>query len=250
MAKAAGFHGIEPRLSADGEIHLETPRDELKRLRDYAEQTVAIHSLMGGVVVRETPLTTSDKDQVQRGAENIGKALKVAQALGATCLLVVPGAVTEQVRYDVAWEGTLEGLKLVAPVAADLKVVVGIENVWNKFLLSPLEMRTLLDEVNSPWVRCYFDVGNFLPWAFPQHWIEILGKRIAKVHVKDFRLNVGNINGFVTLFQGDVDWKAVRQALRTIGYADYLTAEIALNKQFPQKSLQDIATSLDVIISS
>ncbi len=250
MAKAAGFDGIEPSLSLDGPITTTTSDDDLKRLRDHAEKTVAIHGLMGGQAIRSTPLTTLDEDQIKRGAENIGDALRVVKALGGNSLLIVPGTVSESVRYDVAYEGTLEGLKQVAPVAEELQVAVAVENVWNKFLLSPLEMRNLIDEVNSPYVGCYFDVGNFMAWAIPQHWIEIVAHRIKKVHVKDFKLDAGNRSGFVTLLQGDVDWKAVRSSLRAVGYDSYLSAEIPLHSTFPEKSLLDISTSLDTIIAS
>ncbi len=250
MAKAAGFEGIEPSLTMDAEITTSTSEDDLKRLRDYAEQTVEIHGLMGGQPIRSAPLTTIDKDQIRQGADNIASALRVVKILGGTSLLVVPGTISEDVRYDIAYEGTLEGLKQVAPIAEELQIAVAVENVWNKFLLSPLEMRNLIDEVNSPYVGCYFDVGNFLGWAIPQHWIEIVAHRIKKVHVKDFKVDVGNRHGFVTLLQGDVDWKAVRASLRSIGYDDYLSAEIPLHDSFPEKSLLDISTSLDTIIAS
>lgn len=250
MAKAAGFDGIEPSLTFDGPTAIDASEDDLKRLRDHAEQTVEIHGLMGGQPIRSTPLTTVDKDELSKGVENIAKALRVVKALGGTSLLVVPGTVSVDVRYDIAYEGTLAGLKQLAPIAEDLQIYVAVENVWNKFLLSPLEMRNLLDEVNSPYVGCYFDVGNFLGWAIPQHWIEILAHRIKKVHVKDFKVQVGNMSGFVTLLQGDVDWKAVCRSLRAVGYDSFLSAEIPLHKEFPEKSLLDISTSLDTIIAS
>ena len=250
MAKAAGFEGIEPGLTLDGILTTDSSDDDLKRLRDHADKTVEIHGLMGGPAIRSAPLTTLDEAQLRQGVENIAKALRIVKALGGTSLLVVPGTVSVDVRYDIALEGTLAGLKQVAPIAEDLQIHVAVENVWNKFLLSPVEMRNLLDEVNSPYVGCYFDVGNFLGWAIPQHWIEILAHRIKKVHVKDFKVQVGNMDGFVTLLQGDVDWKAVSQSLRTVGYDSYLSAEIPLHPVFPEKSLLDISTSLDTIIAS
>lgn len=250
MAKAAGFHGIEPGFTLDGPITVDTSEDDLKRLRDHAEKTVTIHGMMGGQPIRSAPLTTIDEDGIKRGVDNIAKALRVVKILGGDSLLVVPGTVSEDVRYDIAYEGTLAGLKQVAPIAEDLQVAVAVENVWNKFLLSPLEMRNLIDDVNSPYVGCYFDVGNFLGWAIPQHWIEIVAHRIKKVHVKDFKVQVGNMDGFVTLLQGDVNWKAVCRSLRSIGYDSYLSAEIPLHGEFPEKSLLDISTSLDTIIAS
>jgi L-ribulose-5-phosphate 3-epimerase len=101
-----------------------------------------------------------------------------------------------------------------------------VENVWNKFLLSPLEMRRFIDEIDLPSVGVFFDVGNILLYGFPDQWIRILGKRIKRVHVKDFRTQVGTLHGFTGLLQGDVDWPAVIAALTDIGYDSYLTAEV------------------------
>jgi len=105
-------------------------------------------------------------------------------------------------------------------------VALCIENVWNKFLLSPLEMRDFIDSFNSEMVGAYFDVGNVLLTGYPEHWIRILESRIKRVHVKDFRRSVGTVDGFVDLLEGDVDFQAVKEALSDIGYDGYVTAEM------------------------
>jgi len=162
--------------------------------------------------------------------------------------LVVPGAVnvafepgSEIVEYDVAYERALSALKELAPVAEELKVSIGVENVWNKFLLSPMEMRDFIDAVGSPYVGSYFDVGNVLFCGYPEHWVKILGSRIKKVHFKDYRRNVGSLDGFVDLLAGDVDYKSVKAALDKIGYDNWVTAEmLPPYAQYPETIIYNI----------
>lgn len=136
------------------------------------------------------------------------------------------GTPPEVVAYDACWERSLAAAKRLAPIAEKHKVKIGMENVWNSFLLSPLEMKTFVDAVGSEYVGVYFDVGNVIPMGFPEHWIRILGKRICRIHIKDFRKSVGTISGFVDLLSGDVNWPEVMKALREIGYDGPLTAEM------------------------
>jgi hexulose-6-phosphate isomerase len=135
-------------------------------------------------------------------------------------------------------------------VAERYRVNIGIENVWNKFLLSPLEFRDFIDRIDSPYVGCYYDVANTLLTGYPDQWIRILGsERIKKVHVKDFRTKIGTLEGFVDLLAGDVDFKAVIAALKEIGYDDYLTAEmIPVYHQYSDQIIYNTAASLDRII--
>ncbi|GAG27908.1 unnamed protein product, partial [marine sediment metagenome] len=128
--------------------------------------------------------------------------------------------------YDVCYERATEAVKQILPAAEEAGVVIGIENVWNKFLLSPLEMRDFIDNFGSKMVVAYFDVGNILLTGYPDQWIRILGERIKRVHVKDFKTSVGTVEGFVDLLEGDVDFEAVKQALGEIGYDGYVTAEL------------------------
>ncbi|RKY67851.1 MAG: sugar phosphate isomerase/epimerase, partial [Candidatus Latescibacterota bacterium] len=137
----------------------------------------------------------------------------------------------------------------LAPVAEQLKVAVCVENVWNKFLLSPLEMRDFVDAVDSEYVGVYFDVGNVIPMGYPEHWIQILGKRIKRVHFKDFRRNVGTLDGFVDLLEGDVNWPEVMAALRRIGYNSYATAEmIPPYTHHPEALVCNTSRSMDYIL--
>jgi hexulose-6-phosphate isomerase len=128
-------------------------------------------------------------------------------------------------------------------------VIIGIENVWNKFLLSPLEFRDFIDSFNSKYVGSYFDVGNVMLTGYPEDWIRILGNRIKAVHVKDFKRTIGNANGFVGLLEGDVNWKRVVLALREINYDDYMVAEIIPpHFQFPKFTLKSTSLALDYIL--
>ncbi len=176
------------------------------------------------------PITSPDEGVRKQGAENIRASLQAAKWMGVDTILVVPGIVSDTIAYDVAYERAKAVLKEVAPVAQDLGVSVGVENVWNKFLLSPLEFARFIDEVNgeagTDSIGAYFDVGNVLLYGYPDQWIRILGKRIKKVHVKDFKTGIGNGRAFCNPLQGDVPWARVRTALEEIGYDEYITAEV------------------------
>jgi len=201
-------------------------------------------------------LSSSD-DKLRNKAKGIvKKMLELASYLGVDTILVVPGAVdiffkpeAEIVPYDLAYKRSLEALGECVPTAEKYKVSIGIENVWNKFLLSPLEMRNFIDKVGSEYLGAYFDVGNALLTGYPEHWIRILGKRIKKVHIKDFKVSIGNVNGFCDLLEGDVNWAEVMKALRQVGYNDYITAEIVpAYPQYPEALLYNTSKSMDFIL--
>src|SRR5690606_27691514 len=120
----------------------------------------------------------------------------------------------------------LEAITGLASHAESAGVSIAIENVWNKFLLSPLEMRSFIDATGSSYVGSYFDVGNVVVNGYPEHWIRILGHRIKKVHFKDYRRQAGGLHGFVDLLAGDVNYPAVVEALKAIGYNNFVTAEM------------------------
>jgi hexulose-6-phosphate isomerase len=161
------------------------------------------------------------------------KQLDAAVLLGADTILVVPGAVgvdfipgCEVVDYDVAYERALDAMRELAGYAEERKVHIGLENVWNKFLLSPLEMRMFIDSIGSEYVGAYLDIGNVIYLGYPEQWVRILGSRIKKVHSKDYRRDVGSAAGFVDLLSGDVNYPAVIEALRAVGYESFVSAEM------------------------
>jgi hexulose-6-phosphate isomerase len=184
------------------------------------------------------------------------RGCQAARALGATAILQIPGFVqiawdpkSPVIPYDVAWDRALTIYRALAPVAERHGICLCIENVWNRFLLSPLEMRQFVDTIGSPAVRVYFDVGNQLVNGFPEQWLRILGPRIGRIHLKDFRTAIGNLNGFVMLLEGDVDWPAVMSAMSEIGYKGYLTAEYGPYRHGPDTLLAHLSASMDRIIA-
>ena len=171
----------------------------------------------------DASLTSNDPKARQRGEELIGKMLEAATALGVNAVLVIPGRVTEQVPYDVAYDRALEGIMGLVAAAEKFKVTIALEDVWNRMLLSPLEFRGFIDEVGSDYVGAYFDVGNIVIYGYPEQWIDILGKRIKKVHFKDFKRHGYE---WKQLMEGDVNWKLVMDALKRAGYDDYVITEV------------------------
>lgn len=233
LAKDAGFEGIELALGGEGEITMTSTDEELLSIKAYAEELgIQIPSLSSGLCWANS-LTANDPEERQRAFDMVVRQLYCAKMIGAETILVIPGSVSVEfvpewgvVDYDVVYERALEQVKKLAVVAEEYGVQIGLENVWNKFLLSPLEMRSFIDAVGSPWVGSYFDTGNVVYSGYPEQWIKILGKRIFKVHFKDYRRNPGGLNAFVDLLAGDVDWKAVRAAFEAIGYEGWAAGEM------------------------
>ena len=232
-AKDAGFDGIELTLDAEGDVTMQTTAAQLAEIRSAAQALGLALPSVASSLFWAYSFTSDDPDEREQAHQAAVCEIQTAKALGADTVLVVPGSVSVEfvperpvVAYDVCWERALQEMKRLAPIAEDAGINIGIENVWNRFLLSPLEMRQFLDEIGSERVGAYFDVGNVVHSGHPEHWIRILGKRIKKVHFKDFRRNPGGLNSFVDILSGDVDWPAVMQAFADIGYDDWVTGEM------------------------
>jgi hexulose-6-phosphate isomerase len=221
MAVDAGFAGIEMQTITD--------QKDAEAVRDAsAKAGLRVHSVMNAEHWK-SPLSSADPEVVNRSVAGMEASLRNAKLWGADAVLLVPAVVDPQTSYQDAWTRSQKVIReRILPLAAELKVVVAVEEVWNKFLLSPLEFARYVDELGSPWLKAYFDVGNVIFYGFPQDWIRALGPRIVKVHVKDFQLDrPGGRFYWKNLGEGDVDWLAVRQALDSIGYDGYVTTEIA-----------------------
>ncbi len=243
-ARQAGFDCIEINTAETGDLTPDTSEADARRIAQRAKDAgVELSSLSTGLGWAY-PLTDPDPDKRRKARDFTAAQIRIAGWMGLDAILCVPGVVTPDVPYDVAYVRAQDGLRDLEPVAAENGVVIGVENVWNKFLLSPIEMARFVDELASPWVQVYFDVGNVLAFGYPQQWIRILGKRIKKAHVKDFRTGIGNIRGFANLLQGDVPWPAVRQAFADIGYDDVVTAEVEGYPGHPALGLRHIADCL------
>lgn len=256
LAKKAGFDGVEVALDATGEISLLSTKEEMQEIRQYAAEIgMELYSVASGLYWTYN-YTSENPENREKAKEITKKQLQVAAWLGCNTILVVPGAVdvtfepdSEIVPYDIAYERAREALRELAPFAAEAGVCIGIENVWNQFLLSPLEMKQLLEEVDSPFVGAYFDVGNVLRTGYPEHWIRILKDKIKKVHFKDFRKEAGGLYGFVDLLAGHVNWKGVMEAFAEIGYDDWVTAEmLPPYAQYPETILFNTSNAMNQIL--
>jgi hexulose-6-phosphate isomerase len=190
------------------------------------------------------PLSSPDPDVVSRSVQGMETSLRNAALWGADAVLLVPAVVDAATPYRQAYERSQRVIReRLLPLARDLKVIIGVEEVWNKFLLSPIEFARYIDELDSPWLKAYFDVGNVVIYAFPQDWIRTLGSRIVKIHLKDF--NFDRSNGRFTwkaIGEGDIDWVEVRRALNDIGYRGYVTTEVNAGDA---AYLKDTATRVD-----
>jgi len=200
--------------------------------QDKAEEMLAasrktglrIHSVMNAEHWR-SPLSSADPAVVEKSMEGMRTSLRNAKYWGADTVLLVPAVVNPETGYAQAWERSQREIRKLIPLAAEAKVIIGIEEVWNKFLLSPLEFARYIDDFQSPWIRAYFDVGNVAITGYPQDWIRILGKRIVKLHIKDFAFRK-RVAEFTPLLEGEIDFKAVHAALAEIGYQGTATVEL------------------------
>lgn len=220
IGREAGFEAIE--------MQTVTSDDEAAEILEASKKTgLRIHSVMNSEHWR-SPLSSSDPEVVGRSVKGMETSFRNAKLWGADTVLLVPAVVDAKTSYKDAWSRSQRVIReRLMPMARELKVVIAVEEVWNKFLLSPIEFARYVDEFESPMVRAYFDVGNVVIFAFPQDWIRTLGSRIVKVHLKDF--NFDRSNGRFTwknIGEGDIDWPEVRRALSEVGYSGYVTTEV------------------------
>jgi len=232
-AKHCGFDAIELAIASKGVLTPNTSRAECEAIVQHARKLgIKIAGLASGESWTHSP-TANNAATRRRIIEFTKKALTIARWLKTDAYLFVPGAVDvfflpdgEVIPYEVCYQRARAAIRQLLPVAERTGVVLCLENVWNKFLLSPLEMREFIDGFKSRYVKAYFDVGNVLLTGYPDQWLNILGRRVKRVHIKDFQKRVGTVDGFCDLLKGDVDFKAVKKALAGIRYNGYVTAEI------------------------
>ena len=221
MAVDAGFAGVEMQTMADA-----AQAEEVRKAS--AQSGLRVHSVMN-MDHWKFPLSSADPEVVKTSVAGMETSLRNAKLWGADTVLLVPAVVNPQTSYKDAWTRSQKVIReRLLPLAADLKVVIAVEEVWNKFLLSPLEFARYVDEMASPWVKAYFDVGNVVFYGYPQDWVRTLGPRIAKVHLKDFQLDRPSGKfAWKNLGEGDIDWVEVRKAFADVGYDGWMTTEIS-----------------------
>ncbi|MDC3418032.1 sugar phosphate isomerase/epimerase family protein [Aquibacillus salsiterrae] len=249
-SRDAGFDAVELNLNPNNGVGLTmtTSEAEAQAILELATSyQLQLRSISTGLLW-QSPLSDENKTVRDQGRHVVEKQIQLAHAMGMDTVLVVPGAVSAKTSYENCYRRSQEELAKLVPVAEKYQVQIGIENVWNKFLLSPLEMARFIDELDSEYIGAYFDVGNVLQFGYPEQWIRTLGQRIKKIHVKDFNTAVGNITGFVPLLVGDVNWLEVRKALAEIGYEDTLTAELSPYAVGPRSAAEDTARHMETII--
>lgn len=235
QARDAGFQAIELAVSASpGVLSIETDQQTCEQYRSLAEKhKLSLQTVAAGITWGLSP-TDPDESTRERSIAAHAAALKRAAWLGAKAMLMVPGAVAipwepdhKPVRYDRAAEWSKQAVRKLAETAEHVGVDLCVENVWNGMFYSPLELCDFVDSIDSSRVGIYFDAGNVLGYhQHPPHWIELLGKRIRRVHIKDFKKSVGNLSGFCDLLEGDVPWKETMAALRAIKYDKTIVAEM------------------------
>jgi hexulose-6-phosphate isomerase len=239
MLKELGFEGIDMDRRAD--------HDEVTRAQEVSG--LVVHGVVD-YVHWNMPLSHADAAVRAKGVEGLKTALHDAKAYGGTTVLLVVGVVNKEIGYAEAYKRTQEEIRKVLPLAAELKVIIAFENVWNMFLLSPLEFARYIDEFESPWVGAYFDVGNIVNYGWPEHWIRVLGKRIIKLDIKEYSRKMRDERGPGAGFQaelgeGDCDWPRVLEALDEIGFRGWATAEV---RGGDRARLQEISTRMDRIL--
>jgi L-ribulose-5-phosphate 3-epimerase len=236
MAHDVGFDALQVNTTPD-------PHEaaEIKQAADTAG--IRIDSVMN-MDHWKWPLSSADMTVVEKSMDSMRTSLQNAKLWGAKCVLLVPAVVNAQTTYEEAWVRSQTQIRKLVPLAQELQVVIAIEEVWNKFLLSPLEFATYIDQFHSPWVKAWFDVGNVVLYGYPQDWIHTLGHRIADMHAKDFkRLEDGY--KWVNLGEGDIDWAAVRKALADIHYTGTIVTEL---EHGDEAYLRDVSQRLDRLV--
>jgi hexulose-6-phosphate isomerase len=239
--KEAGFEGVE--------MNSHMNQDEVVRARD--EAGLIIPSVCGAHHW-DKPLSHPDPKVREEGLEALKQTLRDAKRYGASSVLLVPAVVSKEVSYADAYTRSQAEIRKAVPLAEELGVKIAIENVWNYFLLSPLEAARYVDEFKSQAVGWHFDVGNIINYGWPEQWVRILGKRIQKLHIKEFsrkrRDKEGLWKGFdVALLEGDDDWPSVMKALDEVGWSGWAMTEQG-GGDTPE-GLKDLADRLSKILS-
>ena len=237
LAKEVGFVQVECQTTPDP-----VEAEKIKKASDAAG--LPIHSVMN-MAHWKYPLSSADPEEVAKSRKGMETSLENAHLWGAQTVLLVPAVVNPQTSYNDAWTRSTAEIKRMIPMAEKLKVMIAVEEVWNKFLLSPIEFANYVDQFQSPWVRAYFDVGNVVISGYPQDWIRTLGKRIVKLHLKDFKFDKRRTAEFVPLREGEIDWKEVHKALAEIGYNGTATVELPAGDE---TYLREVSRRVDLIL--
>ncbi len=234
--KAAGFEGVEPMSHMkQGEVVKALDETGLKAA------SVCCNTHWG------KPLSHPDPKARQEGLEGVLQALRDAKRYGATSILLVPGVVNKDVSYDDCFKRSVAEIRKAVPLAQELGVKIAVENVWNNFITKPEQAKEFLDAIGSPQVGWHFDIGNCIRFSPPETWVPVLGKRILKLHIKEY----SKVKGFgVRLFEGDNNWPAIMKALDAVGYEGWGISEQPGNQAKDEATLKDLSARMDRAFAS
>ena len=236
-----GFDGVELNLDEES---LKFSKKKRKAIAEKAASLgLELPSLCTGLFWKFN-LASPDENTRKMGVEILKKGCEFASDIGSKVFLVVPAVAVPEVSYQEMWNLSRESILKAVSTAEDYDVILGIENVWNRFLCSPLEFRRFIEEINHPNVKAYFDVGNIYLLGFPQQWIRYLSDLIVCIHVKDF---LRSTRQFKPLLEGEIPWLEVMKALREIGYDGFLNVEVSPYPGHPLKAAMDSKAALDLI---
>lgn len=247
-ASRMGLDGVE--LTFGDCLKEDITEKECSSIAEYADKKgVGLKTLAAGFYWG-CSLGSDDPAERTKAVAFTEKYIKAAFWLGVDRILVVPGAVDvawDESRpvtpYQTVWDNSTESIRTILPFAEQYRVTICLENVWNKFLLSPVEFKIYLEQFGSDYIGIYFDVGNAVLNGYPEHWIEILGDRIKAVHFKNFKRDDcgGTLHGFGDdLLTGDVNFSAVLEGLTKISYSGPVTAEMIPFSRLPDLVLPDM----------
>ena len=236
--KGAGFEGVEPMSHMN--------QDEV--VEAFEATGLKAASVCCSTHWNKT-LSHPDEKIRQEGLDGLLQTLKDAKRYGASSVLLVPGVVNKDVTYDDCWKRSIAEIRKAIPVAEELDVKIAIENVWNNFITKVEQAKQYLDEIDSPAVGWHFDIGNVVKFSPPETWIPVLGKKILKLHIKEYAAKSGKGFG-VRLFDGDNDWPAIMKALDEVGYTGWGISEQPGDQSKDLDSMQDLAARMDKAFGS
>lgn len=242
LCQEAGYDALELTFGEGKDTDINMSPSEVSTV---GKKCVAAGIEIGSTIANYSDsgnLLSLDAKQREKGIRSVTRSLEIAGLLGVDVILLHPGQLSVEGTYQVVWDNLRGVLKDLAAVAASNKAAIALENVWNKFLLSPKEMREFIDAVGSELVGVYLDTANMMAYGYPEHWIRELGSRIRRVHFKDFKRRE---HQFVNLLDGDTDWPTVMRELRAIGYDEYVVHEVGGDRA----AQIDIATRMRRIIA-
>jgi len=243
--KEAGFEGVEPMSHMD-------QTEVLKALEETGLKAASVCCATHWK--KESSLSSPNPEFRAKGLEGLLQSLRDAKCYGASTVLLVAGTARDGVSYEECWERSIEQIRKAIPECEATGVKIAVENVWNDFIMKPEQAKQYLDEINSPWVGWHFDIGNMIRYTPSEEWIQVLGNRILKVHIKEYAAKLdaeGKAPGFnVKLLEGDNHWPQIMAALDQCGYTGWAITEQPKTQTKDAESLKEFSERLDRVLAS